>query len=431
MTAFESFSGPIANLPKDPRSKKTLENLLNKMYKKQNCQIWKLSDDRKEYERYSYLLEKPDGHGVSAESANEELLSRAATALKGNPFTVIVHDGSSIRKGHSREMEGLALVRGLDGELVPGYSTFNSVAVEGSNIHLLSCTPYSTEEEGYDGKLSTQGSFSAKSIVKDQLASVSAALKGQDPDRALLHIIDRGEDDNGIFDFIANTLGDRLVIRMKLSRNSGLQAWCGETQRGVSLKIAKTHFANGFEQRYEVFSWRGRGFAGARACVEYETFRFGANMFNVVRVQMYDAGGRKLFAEPMLLVTNLRVTDRDSALRVFHLYLKRSKIEGVFKFLKTQLGWEEFRVRDLMAIKHIVSLCYFIGAYFYELEPELTHDPYMRQICRLGGGKDKVTRHFFLKGLEKMYGFQEVSRFIEEHGLTPEDVQNLMKRFGL
>ena len=111
----------------------------------------------------------------------------------------------------------------------------------------------------------------------------------------------------------------------------------------------------------------------------------------------------------------------------FHLYLKRSKIEGVFKFLKTELGWEEFQVQDLLAIKHIILLCYFIGACFCELEPEIVDNEFMQLICKLGGGKDKVTRNIFLKGLPKLYSYESMLRFFKEQNLSPEEIQSLFK----
>lgn len=404
-------------------------NLVQKMYQEQHCKIWTLSDDRNEYERYSYLLEKPDSEGLSAANLSGQLLSRTATTLRANHFTVIVHDESNIRKEHSNEMEGLDFVKDLDGSLVPGYRTFNSIAIGDKNLHLLSCTPYSSEEENYDKTLPTESSFSSKSILKDQLQSISKAFKSENPDMVLIHLIDRGEDDNDIFDFISNTLEDKFAIRLKLNRNSDVQVWSEEKGKEIPLKIAKKTFANSFEQRYELFSWKGKSFKNAKAVIEYERFRFGKNWFNVVKIQLYDAGGRKIFKEPMLLISNIDIRGISEALRIFHLYLKRSKIEGVFKFLKSQLGWEEFQVRDLLAIKHIIILCYFIGAYFYELEPEITENEYMQSICKLGGGKGKVTRHFFLKGLEKIYHFEEVSRFFKEQNLSPNDIQVLMKKY--
>jgi hypothetical protein len=63
----------------------------------------------------------------------------------------------------------------------------------------------------------------------------------------------------------------------------------------------------------------------------------------------------------MLLLTNRKIKTAEQAHGVYFTYLKRSKIEGVFKFLKDVLGWEEFRVRDFESIKNIIALCFFIG----------------------------------------------------------------------
>ena len=182
-----------------------------------------------------------------------------------------------------------------------------------------------------------------------------------------------------------------------------------------------------FEQEYKVFSWRGKCFKNATAKISYEHFYLGANQYNVVRVEMYDSSGRRIFKNPMLVATNLELQSKETALRVFHLYLKRSKIEGVFKFLKTELGWEEFQIQDLLAIKHIIILCYFVGAYFCELEPEIVDNEFMQLICKLGGGKNKVTRHFFLKGLKILANYELTLRFFKEQELSSEEIHTLLK----
>ncbi len=83
----------------------------------------------------------------------------------------------------------------------------------------------------------------------------------------------------------------------------------------------------------------------------------------------------------MLLISNYVITGEKMALWIFHRYLKRSKIEGVFKFLKKHQGWEHFQVCDFESIQNVIVLAYFIGGYFYEVESALTHDPAMKEIC--------------------------------------------------
>ena len=61
----------------------------------------------------------------------------------------------------------------------------------------------------------------------------------------------------------------------------------------------------------------------------------------------------------------LTVTTGDEALSIYQIYLKRSRIETVFKFLKKGLGWEEMQVRNFLGIQRLLSFCFFIAAYLY------------------------------------------------------------------
>ena len=124
----------------------------------------------------------------------------------------------------------------------------------------------------------------------------------------------------------------------------------------------------------------------------------------------------------MLIVTNYRVNDALMAQFVYEMYLQRSKIEGVFKFLKGVLGWETFKVQDFESIKNIIALCFFVGSYFYEIQDELTKDDNVQWICELGGGKGTVSRHFFLKGIEKLLIVQQVEQFKQDFNISKEQV---------
>jgi len=104
----------------------------------------------------------------------------------------------------------------------------------------------------------------------------------------------------------------------------------------------------------------------------------------------------------------------------------RSKIEGVFKFLKNVLGWEEFQVRDYESLKNIVTLCYFIGAYFYEIESALIENEAIRIIAQLGNSKGKVTRYYFLEGLKKLLIRQTVEQFIKEHNIDQRQLEEML-----
>ena len=385
-----------------------------------SCKVWTLSSNRNEYERFAYLLGKPDECGLSIAALNELLQERAVSSY-GDPCAVtLVHDPCDIRKPYSQQMECLDTVRSLQGQAINGYQTFNSVVLEKDRIHLAGCLPYSRKEGGGEAPCDE------KPLMFSQLRELSLAFKAGHPERVVCHVIDREADDAEFFRFIDQELHDRFVIRLKLNRNSDVKAWEDKGQREVWLKLAKKPLDHRFEQVYQEFRWKGRTYREARAAVSHEHIHIGNGWYWVVRIELLDKLGRPIFTDPMLLLTNHRVQCDEVALYVYHTYLKRSKIEGVFKFLKDQLGWEEFQVRDLLAIKHIIMLCYFVGAYFYEAEPEITKNEYTKVICRLGGGKGKATRHFFLKGLEVLAHYHAAQQFFKEHDVPPEQLSEML-----
>lgn len=397
------------------------------MKNEQSCKIWTLSSDKAEYERFSYLLEKSDGQGIDIDHINALLRENTAHAIKGEPGVTLVHDPCDIRKPYSQKMESLDKVRSLEGKVVNGYRSFNSIALGADRIHLLGCYPFSSEEEDYAGE-DPDRSFDKKDVAFWQIQACSQALKKQHPDQVITHLIDREADDQEFFAFISEELNDQFIIRLKINRNSDVYTWDEGKQKEVAVKLAQKPLGRSFEQSYEYFRYKGRTYLHAKAHVQYERMYLAKAWYWVVRIDLFNKKGKAIFSDPMLLVTNFEVNTHEMATHVYHQYLKRSKIEGVFKFLKTHLGWEEFQIRDLLAIKRIILLCYFVGAFFFEREPELTRNEYMIIICKIGGSKGKVTRHFFLKGLTVLAHYHIAEQFFKEHHLTKDDIKQLLRQ---
>ncbi|RMG61621.1 MAG: hypothetical protein D6722_19490, partial [Bacteroidetes bacterium] len=89
---------------------------------------------------------------LSVGGINEALRAQGIDQLSGETSITVVHDPSDIRKPYAREMEELESVRDLSGRIIPGYKTFNSVAISGEDkrLHLLGCVPkaYSEADSG-------------------------------------------------------------------------------------------------------------------------------------------------------------------------------------------------------------------------------------------------------------------------------------------
>jgi hypothetical protein len=243
----------------------------------------------------------------------------------------------------------------------------------------------------------------------------------------LTPILDRGHDDAALFELIDGELKDKFVIRMKGSRNSTVQAFNEAKQKDMFVKMGIVAFAHRAEKTYEKVGFKKKVYVNPRAIFEWDTLCIHGKTYNIVRVRFFDHQGTPIFKEPLLIITNYDVTDVISAQFVYQLYLQRSKIEGVFKFLKDVLGWETFRVHDFESIKNLIALCFFVGAYFYEIQDELTKDPTVQWICELGGAKGKVTRFFFLKGLEILLHAQQLEAFQKEKNLSKEQYDAAMQ----
>ncbi len=152
--------------------------------------------------------------------------------------------------------------------------------------------------------------------------------------------------------------------------------------------------------------------------------------YQVVRIHL-SVGGKALFQHPMILLTNRSITTPKEAIQVYKTYILRFKIEVVFRFLKQQLGWESFQVRDFNSIRNLLALVFFLVGYFKELEEELKEHPLATFLCKLALSKGKVTIFYLLEGIEKLVIFQEVSRKMKENNITPEQVEEFLKEMQI
>jgi hypothetical protein len=230
------------------------------------------------------------------------------------------------------------------------------------SIHLLGHQMYSTAAPHYNAIAGV--SFSSDSIVLGQISATDQALKKRFPNLPVRHLLDRGHDDESVFDHI-DSLGSQFVIRLKLSRNSN-ESFINGAEKKQTVKLLNASLEHTYTQVLERFVWKNKCFQQAKLTLTKGTLQLQNNAYTVLRVQLDDREGKAIFKDPILLITNELVDNFNQAFGIYQAYLRRSKIETVFKFLKDSLGWETFRVRDFMATQNILSLCFYVAGYFYE-----------------------------------------------------------------
>lgn len=417
---------------KDSRVRENAKSLVSAMFMGGTTQIWTLSQDSAEYERFLHLLDGSLKNSLDLEKSNEALLSQSMNNITCEKTLYVIHDGTNLLKPESQAQADLCKVRDLEGNLVNGYLSFCSVCVNDldKELHLLQCTPYTTSaSSGFNQPLV---GFTEKELIEKQIRTVDIALKERFPDIKIVHLLDRKHDDLFYFSLF-NELNSHFVIRAKLNRNSN-EVVLTESEQTPSTKPKAVKLVNATlistkNRLLERFVWKNKCHKQAKLVSSYGILSIKGVKYYVVRMQVYDKNGRKIFKEPILLITNQIVNSHKIAFEIYQQYLIRSKIEGVFKFLKQEMGWEEFRVKDFMAIQNIIVLCFFVAEYFYENEPALVKDPNAQIICQLAKSKGKVTLHFYKKGLSIIANYILFKKYVEDNNLSENDIQDLIATF--
>jgi hypothetical protein len=402
------------------------------------------------------LLDNSLNEVLNDEKISQALKENSIEKFSGKKRVYIPSDHCDIRKKHSWKMENIGKVLDLDKNVVNGFSTLASVAIDENkrDVTLMDVMVFSNREERFikqdelkkfeDAKIDDKvREAEIKALVDEdkhinmtlslmrQSKSVSETLKVATPDISICHIHDRFGDMSKYFEHIDQELKDEFVIRGTTTRVSN-QTKLNEKGKRVKIKLIDSKFAYRDTQVIEKLRLKGKLYQQAESIIEWDRVQIDENWYTTVRITLKTREGKDIFPKPMLLISNIKVNSYIEAKEIYHIYLLRSKIEAVFKFLKDVLGWEEFQVRDWESIKNIIALCFFIGNYFYpkpcnglghtyEIESPLIAHPTIEIICQLGDGKGTVSRFYFLEGLKKLLIAQSVFQFKEDKGICDEE----------
>jgi len=530
-------------------------SLFNKIVETKQIKLWKTASNRAEYEKVRRVIGGTDLKStLDSEMINDAMLAHGITSVSTQNSLILIHDPCDIRKAYSKSSDGLGKVRDLKQNIINGYSSFNSIAIdtEQKKITLLANTIYSNkikhyvseseikkqqlpcsenatdeEKERYTtvSELITSDTYiNINKILREQLSELSQNIKSKSSVKSITHVLDREFDSLSIFKFI-DTINDEFVIRMKATRVSsesimksadsctvitlsekelykvtdggiiindgicytqsrrktnkiiycdgdisefleynnytknktltrslsqintclplceaGITDWyLNHVKKRVPIKLITQQFPNSITKSYDKLTIKNKVYQSSQVIVDWgialdneqidadDGVLDAINKYQVVRIQILDREGKLIFKQPMLLATNKTVSNGEQAFNVYYTYLRRSKIESVFKFLKDVLGWEECQIQDFNSMKTLLTFCYFVAAYFYEIESVLIKDPMIKYLAFLGNGKGKVTRTYVLRGLVKLLDKYIVDQWIEEYDITSEMLQEMLQ----
>jgi hypothetical protein len=424
-----------------------------------HLRIFSFSKDKNEYEMFHSLLKGHHVFTLNSETLLAEVRCKAQASLSQSTRIYLIHDPSEIRKENSGSLEYLGKVQSLKKTVINGYKTFNSVAIDPnrSTVDLLAHTTYSTAHPDFvseetvksykkdpetplisaaiQQKIKAQAYINTHKLYLATVLDTHNTLKATNQSAILTHIQDREFDAEEYFEFVSD-LGDELITRLKLSRlsNEIVPVYTPKTNK-VSKKIKyKPLIDKTFEHKSSylipVLKIKNKKYLNVTCLIEWEELRLNERPYKCVRITLLTQANKPIFEHPMLLITNRAITTAEMAKNVYHAYLMRTKIEVVFKFLKQNLGWETFQVRDFQSIKNLLALAFYLAGYFDELQKTIKNHEMAIFLAQLGKGKGIVSQFFILKGLEVIINYQQVQLLIESGQVSKEEIQEALKHFN-
>jgi hypothetical protein len=423
--------------------------------------------NKNEYEVFKGLLGGEQAHTLSNSVLMSCVLEKTMSDLGSSKRVFVLHDFCDIRKPESKDLEYLGKVRSLEKTIVNGYQSFNSVVVDGENqtVHLLNNEVFSNAMPNYVCQdvvnrvnanpdravvlfdknnveiplevrelVENKTYVNAIFIAQKELKASSLALSKGHSDRKICHVLDREFDNEAVFDTISE-LADEFVIRLKNNRLSNVQREV-KTKNGTLSKqvrfekLADLQFKNKGEYSVCSLTLKHKTYKNVVVLVEYDKLKLAKNEYNVVRISL-SSQGKAIFDQPMLLISNQKISQLSDARQIYQAYLLRFKIELVFRFLKQYLGWETVQVRNFNAIVNLLAIAFFLVGYFKELEDDLKEHPIAEFICKLAKSKGIISIHFLLKGLEMLISYQLVVLWMEENNINKQEVNELINELKL
>jgi hypothetical protein len=419
-----------------------------------------MAKDTNQYQMFHSLLNGTNVFTLDSDTLMAEVRKKAQISLSKSTRIYIIHDPSDIRKESSASLEYIGKVQSLKKTTINGYKTFNSTAIDptkSATVDLLGNKTYSTAHPDFvteetvklykndpktslisaeiKKKIETKQYVNTHKLFLDTILETHNTLKATNKSVILTHIQDREFDGEEYFEYI-DDLGDEFITRLKLNRLSNeREVIYTPITNKVSEKIKYKQLINKqFEHKSSylipILKIKNKKYLDVTCQVEWQQLVINERAYYCIKITLLTSANKPIFDTPMMLITNRKILTADAAKNVYHAYLLRTKIEVVFKFLKQNLGWETFQVRDFQSIKNLLALAFYLAGYFDELQKTIKNHEIAIFLAQLGKGKGIVSPFFILKGLEVMINYQQVQQLIDDGKITKEEINETLRHFN-
>lgn len=254
-------------------------------------------------------------------------LEEAKSAIDmNNP--IVLFDDSDVNKEYSKKLEDLDRVidaSSQDKRIVNGYHVCEAVILTKNQKQ-----PMSLYSKIYSCK---SDNFISKNIYTLESIKAVENVVGSD----FIGILDRGYDDNKIFEYMTKH-NHKFVVRLDDARTllfKGKKRSVEEVTLSRKGKIKMTALFDDNEEHELMLSY-------TKATLPY-------NKKEYTLVIVYGLSEE----HPMKLLTNIEIKDKDDAIKIARLYLSRWRIEEHFRGKKQEYDFENMRVRTLESMNNL------------------------------------------------------------------------------
>lgn len=283
-------------------------------------------------DRLSQNLQRPLSAGTQ-----KNYTKRMVNALGKQP--IILVDDTDVIKPHGKKFEALGKVR--DGSskkntIEKGYLVTEIVGLTAKKKQPVSLFTHIHSSKEKDYKSTNKVLFQGLKHVIDSLSEKAT------------FVFDRGYDMNALFNFM-NKYDQNFIIRLTQKRKlfwkgKWFKASTLRDSRKGKIKTTLTFRENGKEKRATVY-------------ISHLNIKITASKNPVNLVLIYGLG-----KTPMMLGTNKSIQSKEDVIDIVRNYMSRWRVEEYFRFKKQHFGFENFRVRSLIAINNLNQLLtYAIG----------------------------------------------------------------------
>ena len=241
---------------------------------------------------------------------------------------IVLFDDSDINKEYSRKLEDLDRVvdgSSQDKKIVNGY-------------HVCEATVLTKNQKQPMSIYSKIYSCRSKDFISKNTYTLESIKAAEDVvGNGFIGIFDRGYDDNKIFNYMSKN-GHSFVVRLNDNRVlllKGKRRNVEEVSNSRKGKIKMTALFDDNEAKELSISY-------TRATLPYNKQEYSL----VIIYGLKDE-------HPMKLLTNIKIKDKDDAIKIARLYLSRWRIEEHFRGKKQEYDFENMRVRTIESMNNL------------------------------------------------------------------------------